>query len=342
MLASLARLEPIAYEVTAERDGAPVARATFTRRVLAAGVVRTQVRDGRLRGELYAPHDAAVAPGVIVLGGSDGGNTFRYIAALLAARGFAALATPYFGYEDLPADLAEIPLEYFGAASKWLQARPEVGGRRVGVLGMSRGGELALLLGATFPEVAAVAALVPSGVPGGGIGKDVATMSKAAWTLAGDPIPFLPPPSDPETMQAVRDAFTSGKPFAGTPGFLRTLAAAGERVDEIAIPVERTRGAIFMMSAQDDRIWPSTELTEIAVRRLRRSPFGQPFEHRAFPGAGHLACLPPHVPTTGTAARHPQVPISLEYGGNAKDTAAASAATWGAVLAFLAEHLGGS
>ena len=83
-------------------------------------------------------------------------------AAHLAARGYAALALAYFGTEHLPPTLAEIPLEYFETALAWLARQPEVDPDRLGVAGVLRGGELALLLGATFPALRAVVADVPS------------------------------------------------------------------------------------------------------------------------------------------------------------------------------------
>ena len=50
-------------------------------------------------------------PGVIDMFGTAGGLT-EFRAALLASRGFAALALAYFAYEDLPAKF-EFNLEYF-------------------------------------------------------------------------------------------------------------------------------------------------------------------------------------------------------------------------------------
>ena len=40
------------------------------------------------------------------------GNLVEFRAALLASRGFAALALPYFGYDDLPNAL-NLNMEYF-------------------------------------------------------------------------------------------------------------------------------------------------------------------------------------------------------------------------------------
>jgi dienelactone hydrolase len=342
MVDALARLEPLRYTLTATAgDGRDVA-VDFTRRLVAANVVRTPVREGRLRGTLFARDDATSSPGVIVLGGSDGGELWAFVAALLAAHGCAALSLAYFAYEDLPKEMVEIPLEYFGEAIEWLRARPEVGAARVGVLGMSRGGEAALLLGASFPDVAAVVALVPSGVTGNGIGADVSAMGRSAWTLGGVPFQVFPPPGDPLTFQEASAAFATGAPFAGAPAITRALRAAGAGIEDFAIHVERTRGAIFMMSGEDDQLWASTQLAEVAEKRLQAAAFSYAFEHRRYPSAGHFACLPPNLPSTSNSGRHPVVPMSFAFGGSPSANAAASADLWPRIVAFLHRQLGHS
>jgi dienelactone hydrolase len=339
MITTLSRLEPLAYTLTASAgDGREVAR-DFTRRLVASNVVRTPVRAGRVRGTLFARQGATNAPGVIVLGGSDGGNLWQFVAALLAAHGCAALALPYFAHDDLPKELIEIPLEYFAEALERLRARHEVGAARVGVLGMSRGGEAALLLGASFPAVSAVVALVPGGLTGGGIGADVAAMGRSAWTLGGTAFPVFPPPGDPLTMQEAGASFATGAPFVGAPAFLRALAAAGPRIDDFAIRVERTRGAIFMASGEDDQLWASARLAEVAEKRLQGAAFEYPFEHRRYPSAGHFVCLPPNLPATSTVGRHQVVGLSLAFGGTARGNAAASADLWPRIVTFLHRHL---
>jgi len=340
MIETLSRLQPLAYTATVSVDGHDAGSTTFERQLLAANVVRTAVREGRIRGTLFASADATNAPGVVVLGGSDGGNLYEFVAALLAAHGIAALALAYFAYDDLPKDLVGLSIEYFAEGVQWLRKRPEVGDARVGVLGFSRGGEAALIVGASFPQVAAVVALVASGMSGGGLaGADFSAMGKSAWTLDGQPLPLLPPPWDPMSMKEAQDAMSSGRPFAGRAGILRAIKSAGARVDDVAIRVERTRGAILMMSGEDDQLWGSTELTAIAEERLKAATFAYPFEHRRYPGAGHFGCLPPNLPTTSTSARHGLVPMALEYGGDARNNARASADLWPRIVTFLHQHL---
>ena len=123
-------------------------------------------------GVLYGPSTPRPHPAVIVLGGVGGGLR-EGGAEALASEGFAALALAYFGVDPLPRELVEVPLEYFGKALGWLKSQPEVDADRMAVVGNSKGGELALLLGASYPEdVKAVVGYAPSAVVWQGISFD--------------------------------------------------------------------------------------------------------------------------------------------------------------------------
>src|SRR5918999_3317438 len=133
-----------------------------------AGVVRKPVREEGLVGTLFLPDASAPRAAVLALGGAGGGLS-EGAAETLAGEGFAALALAYFGLDGLPRELVEIPLEYFEGAIAWLGGHPEVDAGRVAVVGNSKGGELALLLGATYPrEVGAVVGYAPSPISGRG------------------------------------------------------------------------------------------------------------------------------------------------------------------------------
>ncbi len=107
------------------------------------------------------PASGGPYPAVVVLGGSEGGLPLRN-AAWLASHGYAALALAYFRYDNLPQRLEAIPLEYFGQALSWMASRPEIDANHIGVMGVSRGGELALQLGSMYPQIKAVVAFVPA------------------------------------------------------------------------------------------------------------------------------------------------------------------------------------
>lgn len=55
----------------------------------------------------------------------DGGLNESW-ASLLACGGFATLALPFFGYEDLPPIMKDLNLDYFEEAAKFVQSHPKV------------------------------------------------------------------------------------------------------------------------------------------------------------------------------------------------------------------------
>ena len=208
-------------------------------------------------------------PVVITLSGSGGGLS-EGGAALYASHGYAGFALAYFNYADLPQDLIEIPLEYFETAIGWLQRQPRLDGDRIAVSGTSRGGELVLLLGATFPAVKAVIAYVPSGIVHGGIGRSGVRGASPAWTFRGEAIPYMQP--RPEKLSAEPPPPPKGEPIPLTPRFLRGLEDA-EAAARAEIPVERINGPVLLISGKDDAMWPSTRHGRDRAAAPRSAPF---------------------------------------------------------------------
>ena len=323
----LSRTTPLLIELTCEIDGQSAARVELTRRLIGHGITRTEVRDNGLVATLFhKPFEPR--PAIIYLGGSGGGLS-EGDPALLASRGFTVMSLAYFGIEKLNSDLCEIPLEYFERAIQWLRRRKSVLADRIAVVGRSKGGELSLLLGATFPEIKAVIAYVPSGVVWMGIGKDPACMMRSSWTLAGAPIPFVPP--------AALDQSTFTAESVDLSRFYRASMRNETAMKAAEIAVERINGPILLLSGLDDKCWPSTELAELAVARLERSHFEHFYEHIAYPGAGHL--IEPCIrPTTVNEIFHPVIHMPMALGGSATANARANADSWQKVLSFLHKH----
>jgi dienelactone hydrolase len=328
---------PTVLRLVAEVGGAEVADAEVPRLRVPDGLCRAEVREGGLVGVLYRPDDDRVRPGVLVLGGSEGG-LHEDDAALLAGHGYAALALAYYGLPGLPETLREIPLEYFGAALDLLAAHPAVDAGRLGVTGGSKGGEAALLIGATFDRVRAVVSVVGSGLVTQGIAGDIVTGSLLDilgtpvpnWTWRGRALPYLPNVVTDELRAAVA---------AGEPVTLRSAAPALLRdnmTEAATIPVERIRGGVLLISTGDDQGGYGADFHEVAAARL--AAHGHPrFRHVVHEGAGHGICAPPYGPTTRSLWPGPGV--TFRNGGTPAADARAREAAWRDSLRFLAGEL---
>jgi len=141
------------------------------------------------------------------------------------------LALAYFSAPGLPAELKNIPLEYFRRGLEWLRAQPQAHGRRVVVAGDSRGGEAALLIGATYPHlVGGVIALVPSDrvVP------SPSDPLADAWTLNGRPID--PQPIAIEKIAGPVFAVGAFRTSSGPRPRRRSASAGGSRATDRSRP----------------------------------------------------------------------------------------------------------
>lgn len=319
----------LTFRVETPRSG--TAEASILRRPIAEGVERREIRESGVVGTLFTPPGAGPHPAIAVVPGSNGGIP-EALGALYASHGYAALALGYFRVGDLlPETLEEIPLEYFDNAFNWLSDQPRVDANRLVVSGASRGGELALLLGATFPTVRGVLAWVPSNTVNQGFARIGDDTVRAAWTLNGEPIPFLPRGfSDPDHPVPLRDG---GAVFAI--GALRSRSLIDDP-EPYEIPVERINGPVLFLSGRDDVLWPSAIFSDWAVSRLREKGFAHEVQHLSYENAGHTLG-PANGPATiiigPDAGRVSERFTNL--GGTPEGIARARADLWPRVLEFL-------
>ncbi|XP_043930023.1 acyl-coenzyme A thioesterase 1-like [Protopterus annectens] len=293
--------------------GRVLARARAERWFVAPGVRRIRLREGRVRGSLFLPPGDGPFPGVIDLFG-DGG-LLEYRASLLASRGFASLALPYFGFEDLPQIMTDFHLEYFEEAAIFLQHHPKVKGPGIGVLGTAKGADLALSMVTFLPQV--VAAVSISGC----IANTTADLHYKDMTIPG--------------MRHNMD-----RVIISETGIFDVSETLGNPSDwdseESIIPIEEAEGHFLFVVGEGDRYWKSDLFAEAAVKRLTK--YGKSnFEYLSYPGAGHRID-PPWSPFCFVALDQ-TLGVPLLEGGEARAHAHAQVDVWAKIQDFLRFHL---
>jgi dienelactone hydrolase len=291
-------------------------------------------------GRLYEPAASGRRPAILVLTGSNGGIPDHH-AALLAARGYVTLALAYFRIDPLPQDLVEIPLEYFEKGIEWLRARKSVDESKLGVIGISKGGELAVLLPAYFPKTfRAAVALAPSAyVWEGGVrdpnARGLASIkpNRSSWSYRSKPLPFLPKVITPETKLRIEREGS-----VDTIEFYKPALDEKAAVKAARIPVERIGAAMLVISSLADRMWPSSVQAEEVCAVMRRN-YGS-CEHLRYEEASHLIFEPWFPVTYGVQPARPGRWDKASIGGTAEGSAMAAADSWPKILDFFAHYLG--
>lgn len=242
-------------------------------------------------GSLHTPVDNPHAPLVVCIGGSDRGAS-RFVARALSTRGFSAAAIEYYGRPGLPPHLAQIHLEYFITAIEWLRERCRPIGDCVAIRGHSRGAQSSLILAALGVRVTSIVAYVPS--------------ARIGWT------------TDDETGARLPTWLFRGEPV--------DLHFGGRFGDSDHIPVERITCPLLLVSAKDDRQWPSYDACLHIVERLTFSEFPHRCEHVAYENAGHGISYPPPFG------------LWLAAGGTEEGNRLATAAAWECSLKFIGDE----
>jgi dienelactone hydrolase len=291
---------------------------------------------------LAALPGAALRPALIVLGGSEGGSaTGRRLAGLLAAQGYAVLALPYYSptrwgpagpmapeLPQLPVAFADIPVDRLQAARDWLRRQPGVDGERIGLVGVSKGAEFALLAASRMPWVRSVVAVVPSDVTWEGWGPGTTAGQVASFSWQGRPLPFVPYQGMAEEMQG----FSTGAPVRLRRPQDAGRAAHAQAVAAARIPVEQYAGPLLVIGGDDDQVWDSGGMAR-AIEASRRAA-GRETEALVFPQAGHALSGPGWSPTTVLNAG------PMQLGGSPAANGRALAEAWPRSLAFLQRTLG--
>ena len=310
---------------------------------------RVGVCEDGLIGNFYFLETMEKSPALLLVSGSDGGipgsNAIsEFFIEYLVENGFAVLALAYFGVDGLPTFLENIPLEYFRKAFQWLKKTSQVDGASLGMIGHSRGAELALLFGSYFPkEIQAIVASSPSHLICGGFPHP----NVAAWTYQNLPIsPFLsglsnldPYLCEAKDLELATDskkisyhANTSQDPYVISDLFSARYKMMG--AEKTQIPVENIECPILLLSGTQDAIWPASFSCEKIMEKLKTSKKGFLREHVDYKDAGHGI-----LNHYDGSIYHPTGHFWCKLGGTLEGNKRANEQSWKVIKNFLQKTL---
>ncbi len=322
-------------DITAEDDTGRTASARFRCVFQRPGepLVRIHLEKDGLSGVMYYPASGGPFPGVILLGGAEGGLS-EPRARAFASNGFAALTLAYFGYPNLPDELVDVPLEYFDRAAVWMKAQAVVREGKLGLVGGSKGAEAALLAASRNPGFGAVVAMTPAAHAWEGhtlrfFAPDYRPVS--SWSVGGRPLPYMPFKASREDKERER----KGELDSFVRFFSDSLDQAEPALlERAAIPVERIKAPILLVSGTDDRIWPAGKFCTMIAKRLEKAGFPYEVRHISIEKGGHESCMPWLI-----TANHGMLIDGDPSGGAPQADVRGGYRSWSETMAFLHRHL---
>ncbi len=187
------------------------------------------------------------------------------------------MALGYFGATGIPTQLDRISIDAVHEAILKVAKHPKINRNRIAIIGGSKGAELALLLASYYNDIKCVAALVPCHAAFPAL---TISSSTSSWIYKGEEVPYVPMPwaAVPSAMKHdLRKAF-------------EIMLEDKQAVEKALIKVENINESILMISAKKDELWPSTEMSELVIARLKAHNFSHTYQHIAIDG-GHTDVL---------------------------------------------------
>jgi dienelactone hydrolase len=239
-------------------------------------------------GVFAAPKGRVKLPTLIVMHGSEGStlDTARSTALTYAQQGFATFALAWYvqayeATEHVPTSGHLIDVNQLERVRDWLMQQPEADIRRVGLWGVSKGGEFSMLAASRFDWVKAAVGCVPSDVVWQGFGEDENKLPlRSTWSLDGKPLPFVPlfPYATDNRYRDNTDRYERSRRF-------NPDAAAAAR-----IPIEKTRAKLLLIAGDRDEVWASGQMARNIADTMRRNGKAKHVQTMIFNQAGHSVC----------------------------------------------------
>ena len=242
-------------------------------------LVQTTVKKHGFESVLYRGNDTKEKVLIVISGSNGGMRLTKKEARFYHENGIPALALALFKTKQTQKNLEHVPIEYVERAVKWLK---RLGYQKIGIDGLSKGSELALIAGSMFPDISCVIARVPSYFVSEGLRKSGISTNPSGtscWSYQGKELPFAPYRSRKFNMLKM---LMKEKEL-----HILTFNKGKKVTPETVIPVEKINGPVLLLSSRKDEVWESYKSAAIMEKRLTDKGFKYPHKHIVFPHLGH-------------------------------------------------------
>ncbi|XP_039998826.1 acyl-coenzyme A thioesterase 1-like isoform X2 [Xiphias gladius] len=298
-----------------ESEGRILAEETNERFLTRQGVSRLPVKEGNIRGVLFTPPGEGPFPGVLDLY-TFRGRLSEKKASLLASQGFVVLSVVAYGYDDMPRNIKEVHLDYFEEAIEFLKKQDKVASKGVGVISLSKTGDVALSIASYLPDVKATVWI------------------NGCCANTALPLYYKKSQIHPALMFDLSKVIPTDSGASIVRYVMKNPLAEENKAS--LVPIERAKGHFLFAAGEDDLNWDSKAYMDEMVARLKRHG-KENFESLSYPGAGHYL-EPPYGPYC-PSSHHWIVGAQVLWGGEPRSHAAAEVHLWKKIQEFLRTHL---
>ena len=228
---------------------------------------------------------------IIMLGDSSEDHMARTGAKWLQKQGLHVMAMSAdkkdYGHHNYP-------LERFGKAIAYMKAQ---GCEKIGVIGASTTGMMALLAASYYPELSLTIAISPPDFVMEGFyqdGKDGMRErpgdNESTVTWQGKPLPYLPYAyRHPEYWKKIQEESKAGGDKIASRKMFDESEKRHPIQEKERIKVENIHGKIIFIGAEDDVLWDTCKYIRRMEERLRSLPHDSTFESWLYEHGTHFA-----------------------------------------------------
>lgn len=325
-------LERVVFTLRVEMGEHVLAETRFSMLYAKAGIDKIPL-ESPLVGMYYVPRKPHSGLAMICLGGSSGRPPYLN-AGLLASQGHPAVALSYFSGKGQSKRCVEVSVDTVLSARDWLLQQEGV--TSVGVMGCSKGAELALIA-AGYAALDPIVLVSPSAYVFQGLGA-ASREVKSSWTYKGASLPCLPVPMTPLKTAAFVARMMLRRPQRFVTLYEQAIANAEPDVARAAkIPLDALSDRhIALFSGGDDAVWPASYMAELIKEN---APDSAKITDHVFDGVGHLVTdVLPYFPATPYAGAGKG--ILLDFGGDLERNTEANITMWSKILDHMKAHSG--